>query len=61
MTKPKTPPICFDCPLLAVQARVTQFAGTHYYCQAHAQQNPDFGQSDDSYQYWRFVTEEDAT
>jgi hypothetical protein len=38
----EAPTKCFDCDLPAVWVRYTQFAGDHYFCQAHAEREKDF-------------------
>jgi len=35
--------------------RVTQFAGTHPYCDKCARKEKDFGKEDGSYSFWREV------
>lgn len=37
---------CFDCDKPAEWVRSTQFAGDHYFCQAHAKKEKDFGKKD---------------
>lgn len=48
---------CMECNQPAVWVRSTQFAGEHFYCEEHAKEQSDFGQSD-SYEYW-YKLEED--
>jgi hypothetical protein len=45
---------CFaqNCHQGADWVRRTQFAGNHYYCDAHARQEEDFGQTDPGYFIW---------
>jgi protein subunit release factor A len=42
---------CDCCDEKASWVRCTQFAGNHYFCDLHALQEEDFGQSD-SYSFW---------
>lgn len=42
---------CDCCDEKATWVRMTQFAGNHFFCDLHALQEEDFGQSD-SYSFW---------
>lgn len=42
---------CDCCDEKATWVRCTQFAGNHFFCDLHALQEEDFGQSD-SYSFW---------
>lgn len=46
---------CSLCDSPANWVRVTQFSGSHYYCEYHAEEEPDFHEEDDSYHYWSKV------
>lgn len=48
-------PKCIDCNKLAEWLRKTQFAGTHPFCQEHAEKEPDFKKSDSSYFFWEKI------
>ncbi len=37
---------CDTCSAPVTHVRCTQFAGEHYYCREHAEEQPDFGQPD---------------
>lgn len=41
---------CRDC---VAWVRRTQFAGDHYFCAKHAEEQKDFGKEDPSYFYWK--------
>jgi hypothetical protein len=43
---------CLYCENKALWLRVTQFAGTHPFCDEHAKRENDFGQDGGSYFYW---------
>lgn len=44
---------CLECGQPAAWLRNTQFAGEHYFCTTHAEQESDFGVSNPSYFVWR--------
>lgn len=46
-----------DCFEDADWVRSTQFSGDHPYCDAHAKQEDDFGESDPSYFHWHTIAE----
>lgn len=43
------------CQKPVVWIRHTQFAGSHPFCQQHAEQEEDFGEDGDSYFFWEKV------
>lgn len=48
---------CIECGAPAKWVRSTQFAGEHPYCEKHAKEESDFGESD-SYAFWYEVKDE---
>ena len=44
---------CEDCRNNPRWERRTQFAGNHLFCDEHAMKEPDFGDQNSSYFYWR--------
>jgi len=44
-----------ECSEPATWIRRTQFAGNHFFCTAHAEQEKDFGESDLSYFFWEEI------
>jgi hypothetical protein len=42
-----------ECDNNATWVRVTQFAGSHPYCDEHAKMEADFGEDDTSYFFWK--------
>ena len=43
---------CCDCNEEAVWTRVTQYSGTHHFCDKHARMEENFGVWDSSYFHW---------
>lgn len=41
--------ICLECEEEATWVRDTQFAGKHPYCEKHAMEQPDFGESESGF------------
>jgi hypothetical protein len=50
---------CIRCDEKATWVRMTQFAGNHFFCDLHALQEEDFGQSD-SHSFWSEHNYKDA-
>ena len=44
---------CDDCRNNPTWERRTQFSGNHQFCSEHATLEPDFGDQNSSYFYWR--------